>query len=51
VTIPGKPGAQSRTEIGRACRKAVVQIASGKETAVQVTPDDVRTFLASHVIF
>jgi len=32
-------------EIGRACRKAVVQIASGKETAVRVTPDDVRTFL------
>ncbi len=32
-------------EIGRACRKAVVQIASGKATAVRVTPDDVRTFL------
>jgi len=32
-------------EIGRACRKAVVQIASGKATTVRVTPDDVRTFL------
>ena len=32
-------------EIGRACRKAVVQIASGEAQAVHVTPDDVRTFL------
>jgi len=32
-------------EIGRACRKAVVQIASGEATTVEVTPDDVRTFL------
>ena len=32
-------------EIGRACRKAVVQIASGKATTVRVTPDDVHTFL------
>ena len=32
-------------EIGRACRKAVVQIASGEAATVQVTPDDVRTFL------
>jgi len=32
-------------EIGRACRKAVVQIASGEAQTVHVTPDDVRTFL------
>lgn len=32
-------------EIGRACRKAVVQIASGEAQTVQVMPDDVRTFL------
>lgn len=32
-------------EIGRACRKAVVQIASGEAQAIRVTPDDVRTFL------
>jgi ATP-dependent Lon protease len=32
-------------EIGRACRKAVVKIASGEAQTVHVTPDDVRTFL------
>ena len=32
-------------EIGTACRKAVVKIASGEAQTVHVTPDDVRTFL------
>ncbi len=39
-------------EIGRACRKAVVQIASGEAQAVRVTPDDLRTFLGKpHHLF
>jgi ATP-dependent Lon protease len=38
-------------EIGRACRKAVVQIAAGEASTVQVTPDDVRTFLGKPRFF